>query len=278
MLLEEFSPNDWFWLVSYSGGKDSTLLLFSVSELTKRLGFAFGVVYNDSGGDLPELRALVYEVLDYVKSLGHEVYVTRPEMTFFDYLLTKYSPPRWNFRWCCKRLKELPFKKLAVELSKSRRILNLVGIRKEEARWRSWRVKRISDNLVYAAPLLDLSAEDVWSALAELASRNRFHAYVVEKLRSVYGNAERSGCWFCPLIAWDKLLQTRPDLLKLKYEILTAWCSGRREKIIELSEQHPELVKVTINKTTIDYPCGRRCQTCQVRIATDCLKALLPSI
>ena len=221
---------------------------------------------------MPELRSLVYKVLDYVGGLGHVVHVTRPEKTFFDYLLTRYSPPRWNFRWCCKRLKELPFKKLAFELAKKKPVLNLLGVRSEEARWRNWFIKRVNGNLVYVAPLRDLKTADVWRLLRKYAPK-----WVVESLREIYGNAKRSGCWYCPLILHDKLLENKPELLKLKLEILEAWCTGKRQHILELSRKHPELVKVTVEpeKITENYPCKKMCKTCTVRKVRETLKTIL---
>lgn len=265
-LLSYWNPHDWLWLVSYSGGKDSTLLLFAVLELARRRDFNIAVVYNDTGGDLPELRRLAYSVLDKVRSLGHTVFITKPSKTFFDYLLTTYSPPRWNFRWCCKRLKELPFKKLVLELSRRQRVLNLVGIRREEARWRNWSVKMVFSNLVYAAPLVELTCDDVWCALDRLSRVDRFYAEVVNELKRIYGSARRSGCWFCPLITRDSLLESRPELLKLKYEVLRAWCTGNRERIVELSKKYPELIHLTVSPDNIKrkYPCMKKCLECQV--------------
>jgi len=247
---------DWLWLVSFSGGKDSSVLLFSTLHFAELKGFKIAVVYNDTGGDPPALRKYVYDVLDEVKRAGHTVYITRPEKTFFDYLLTEYSPPRWNFRWCCKRLKELPFKSLAEKLAEKTPVLNLVGTRREEARWRNWYIKEVSERIIYAAPLYDLSSDEVWNLLYELNPE----AYI--RLKQIYGEARRMGCWFCPLIK-DV---TEPQLMKLKFEIYNAWCSGRRERILELAEQYPDLIQVTIDRNSIrrDYPCGRACSICQI--------------
>jgi len=258
---------DWLWLVSFSGGKDSSALLFLATCFAEARGFKIAVVYNDTGGDPPTLRQYVYEVLEEVKRSGHDVHVTRPERTFFDYLFTEYSPPRWNFRWCCKRLKELPFKQLADELARERPVLNLLGTRREEARWRGWYVKRASDRLVYAAPLYDLTSEEVWALLREL----RPDAY--ERLRQIYGAARRMGCWFCPLVR-DV---AEPRLMKLKLEVLSAWCSGRRERILELAEQYPDLIQVTVDADAVrrDFPCGRKCNVCQVaKIRIELAKAV----
>jgi len=247
---------DLIWLVSFSGGKDSSALLFLTLKFAGERGLRVAVVYNDTGGDPPALRRYVYEVLEEVKRSGYDVYVTRPEKTFFDYLLTEYSPPRWNFRWCCKRLKELPFRRLAEELSRERPVLNLLGLRREEARWRGWFLKRASDRLVYAAPLYDLAGEEVWELLREL----RPDAY--ERLKQIYGGARRMGCWFCPLIK-DV---TEPQLMKLKLEVYGAWCGGRRERILELARQYPDLVQTAVSVGAVrrDFPCGRQCSICQV--------------
>lgn len=123
----------WFPLVSFSYGKDSSALLSLTLRLADHAGLKIGVVYNDAGGDPPALKRYVYDVLEEVRRASHAVYVTRPERTFFDHLLTEYSPLRWIFRWCCKRLKELPFRRLAEELSRIQPVLNLLGTRAEEA-------------------------------------------------------------------------------------------------------------------------------------------------
>jgi len=266
-LYEKFDPTEWIWLVSYSGGKDSSLLLLLALEFAEEKGFSLNIVYNDNGGDLPELRDLVFKVLNVVSKRGHQVYVTRPEMTFFDYLLTRYSPPRWNFRWCCKRLKEIPFRRLAERLSRERPVLNLLGLRREEARWRNWTLKVVNSRLVYAAPLNRLSSGEVWELLEGECERYKPLSFVCKELRRIYNGADRSGCWYCPLVIEDSLLKSRPELLKLKLEILEAWCTGRREKIVELSRLFPDLIRITVNIDKLlppSYPCGRRCSTCQI--------------
>ena len=276
-LYREFKPKDWIWLVSYSGGKDSTALLLHVLSFAEDKNFKIHVVYNDSGGDLPELRDLAYTVINLVKEKGHIVYITKPERTFFDYLLTKYSPPRWNFRWCCKRLKEVPFRKLVRKLSSSFKVLNFVGTRSEEARWRNWYIKKISEKVVYVAPLYDFTLAEVWEALKIIASGE--FAFIYERIREIYNGANRSGCWFCPLIVNDKFLKNRPQILRLKLEVLNAWCSGRRERILELSKLYPELIKVTIQPSDIslEYPCKRKCVTCQVNTVRQILRKTLSS-
>jgi 3'-phosphoadenosine 5'-phosphosulfate sulfotransferase (PAPS reductase)/FAD synthetase len=280
-LYKAYNPHEWLWLVSYSGGKDSTALLLLTLKLAHEKAFKVSIVYNDCGGDLPAIRALVFDVLDFIKqhsslkSVVKEVFITRPERSFFDYLLTKYSPPRWNFRWCCKRLKEYPFKRLVRELVKNYRVLNLVGNRAEEARWRKWFIKRVSENLVYATPLSDLKQEEVWLFLREV-SRELHMEWVYQKLWKIYkeGTIRRSGCWFCTLMGLDGLLLLDPDLMLLKYEILESWCSGKRENILELSKKYPELVKVSVRRVLREYPCGKNCKNCQVRLVREAIKTL----
>lgn len=271
-LYKIYDPKVWMWLVSYSGGKDSSLLLALTLKFAENKGFKIHVVYNDSGGDLPEHRDLIYKVLKEVMSRGHAVHITSPSMTFFDYLLMKYSPPRWNFRWCCRRIKEIPFRKLIEGLSKEKPVLNLIGIRREEARWRNWEIKRVNERLVYVAPINNFTNDEVWQMLPSALSLINLE-WVYDELKRIYNGAERSGCWFCPLIIHDKLLQSRPELLRLKLLIFNAWCSGNREEIIELSTRYPHLIKITV-KSNInkEYPCGRRCSTCQILIVRKTLK------
>ena len=286
-LFHSYPPSEWLWLVSYSGGKDSTTLLLLALSYAADKGFKVSIVYNDSGGDLPKLRGLVFEVLNAVKSnpkLLHavgSVFVTRPNKTFFDYLLTKYSPPRWNFRWCCKRLKEYPFRRLVSELAKERKVLNLVGNRSEEARWRSWLVKKVSDKVVYVAPLRDLRNDDVWHLLKTVSSQLGFE-WVYRTLLDIYrgGAIKRSGCWFCTLTSPLNMLILEPEVLKIKLELLDAWCNNNRERIMELAKEHPELIHITITRDKISYgyPCGKKCDTCQVGKLRSLLKKLVNQI
>jgi 3'-phosphoadenosine 5'-phosphosulfate sulfotransferase (PAPS reductase)/FAD synthetase len=281
-LYERFPPHEWLWLVSYSGGKDSTALLLAALALAREQGFRLAVVYNDTGGDPPELRALALDVLRWAAGIGHEIFVTRPERTFFDYLLTRYSPPRWNFRWCCKRLKELPFRRLVEGLARRHKVLNLVGTRRDEARWRDWDVRAVNGRLVYAAPLRDATAGEVWR-LVELLARELGAEWIHRRLAGLYagGRVGRTGCWYCPLVVRDSIYETlRPELLRLKLEVLEAWCSGRRERILELAREHPDLVRVTVGEGEISrgYPCGRRCNACQVRKVRERLRELMGAV
>jgi len=271
-----YPPHKWLWLISYSGGKDSTTLLLLTLKLAHEKGLRVGVVYNNSGGDIPEITDLVSRVLAYVRELGHETYITKPERSFFDYLLTRYSPPRWNFRWCCKRLKEVPFRRFIKALSGSRRVLNLVGNRREEARWRGWFLREVGENLIYVAPLYDIRNEEVWSVLGEVSKELNVE-WVYRDLWEAYrgGLARRTGCWFCPLVVLDRMLLARPMLMKLKLEMLESWCSGEREKILELSKKYPGLIKVSVDRVSRDYPCGRRCEVCGVRLVREALRGLL---
>jgi 3'-phosphoadenosine 5'-phosphosulfate sulfotransferase (PAPS reductase)/FAD synthetase len=275
-LYEKYSPNEWLWLISYSGGKDSTTLLLLTLKLANEKFFKVGVIYHDSGGDIPDVKNLVSETLSYVKKLSHEVYISRPEKSFFDYLLTKYSPPRWNFRWCCKRLKELPFKNFISKLIESNKVLNLVGNRGEEARWRKWFIKKFKENLIYVAPLYDLKNHEVWQLLEEI-SKELNMMWTYWRLQKIYerGLIKRTGCWFCPLIVSDEMLLADSKLLKLKMEIYESWCNGKRNHILELSKKYPELIKTSVNNISIGYPCGRRCEICQVQLVRKILRNLV---
>lgn len=101
-------------------------------------------------------------------------------------MLTKYSPPRWNFRWCCKRLKERPFKRF-IESIKEGKVLNLVGTRREEGRkhdGEGWSRKVVNEGLVYAAPLRDLRNDYAWALLREI--------WLELKVKWIYRRVKRS--------------------------------------------------------------------------------------
>ena len=90
-------------------------------------------------------------------------------------------------------------------------------------------------------------------------------------------SVRRSGCWFCTLANPHDALILRPELLKIKLEILNAWCGGKREHILELARKHPTLIRITVKSEYIshDYPCKKRCNICQVNKLRNALKKLI---
>ena len=85
-------PQDGDIEVSYSGGKDSDVIL----ELAKMAGIPYRAIYKATTIDPPKTIA-------HAREMGAEV--IRPKKTFFQIISEKGFPSRFS-RWCCSELKE----------------------------------------------------------------------------------------------------------------------------------------------------------------------------
>lgn len=213
------------WVVGFSGGKDSSLLLHLVIEmllqlppdLRKRPVF---VLSNDTRVESPVFQDSVNASLDKVRygvdalALPVTVVQTHPEddSSFWVNLLGRgYPAPNRNFRWCTDRMKIRPTSKFIRErVIESGEVILLLGVRKAESAARSGRINAYSEKakdttnqrlnahndikgcLIYR-PIVDLTDNDVWVAL--LASRPPWGGSHRE-LVTLYRNARGGECPF----------------------------------------------------------------------------------
>ena len=136
------------WVLAYSGGKDSTLLLQLTWEVLASLPVRdrrrkIYVVGNDTLVESPlviqHLRTTMATIKDAAAADGLpiETQITRPhiDQTFWVNVIGRgYIPPTRNFRWCTDRMKILPTTQLLDGLVRShKRVVLLVGTRKSES-------------------------------------------------------------------------------------------------------------------------------------------------
>ena len=182
------------WIVAYSGGKDSTLLLHLVWEVAAALPPSaprrpIYVVSNDTLVESPlvirHLRRSLAVIREAVRKSGLSITirVTEPciDQTFWVNVIGRgYIPPTRNFRWCTDRMKIAPTNDLIHKLVLAhQRAILLVGTRKSESQNRG---RAMADRGVTAttmnphstipncrmfAPLADLRDEDVWKILMQ---------------------------------------------------------------------------------------------------------------
>ena len=209
------------WVVAYSGGKDSTLLLQLTWELLSVLPNEMRrrevhVVGNDTLVESPliiqHLRTTMEAVDVAARKAGLPIKtrITRPhiDQTFWVNVIGRgYIPPTRNFRWCTDRMKILPTSQLLEGLVRRHgRAVLLVGTRKSESenRRRTMVRRGVSGSVMNAhstiagcrvfAPLADLSDEDVWMILMQrTAPWGGSH----RRLITLYRNA---GGGECPLV------------------------------------------------------------------------------
>ena len=182
------------WVVAYSGGKDSTLLLQLTWEVLASLPAEARrrkvyIVGNDTLVESPlvirHLRSTMATISTAASARGLpiETRITKPhiDQTFWVNVIGRgYIPPTRNFRWCTDRMKILPTSQLLEELVRAhKRAVLLVGTRKSESQNRRRNMAKhgasgtkMSPHSSIAgcrmfAPLADFEDEDVWLVLIQ---------------------------------------------------------------------------------------------------------------
>jgi DNA sulfur modification protein DndC len=190
---EYLQPHDWPWIIGFSGGKDSTLILHLVIECLKNIPpderrRPVFLVCNDTLVESPVYHAFVCRMLerieDGVGALNVPLQVIRtaplPEESFWVNLLGRgYPAPNRSFRWCTDRMKIRPTSRFIREqVSHKGHAVLLLGVRRDESARRAQSVAKYHDNLesrlsahsdhpgcfIYA-PIRDFTTEEVWAYL-----------------------------------------------------------------------------------------------------------------
>ena len=209
------------WLVAYSGGKDSTLLMQLVWEAIAALppesrNRPVVVVGNDTLVESPLVIRHLRDSLERIaaaaerENLPIEGEITEPciDQTFWVNVIGRgYIPPTRNFRWCTDRMKILPTNRLIERITReSKGALLLIGSRRAESqnRQRAMDRRKVSarkanrhgaiDGCRVLAPLADLTDDDVWITLMQ---RRPPWGGTHRRLITLYRNA---GGGECPLV------------------------------------------------------------------------------
>ena len=209
------------WIIGFSGGKDSTMLLQVVwrallkipSELRRRDIY---VVCNDTLVENPKIVGFINRTLERIKeaatkqSMPITVHRTTPRLedTFWVNLLGRgYPAPNNTFRWCTDRLKISPTTRFIQEkISEKGEAIILLGTRSDESQSRARSMKRHSmknqrlrkhmlPNAFVYAPLQDITTNEVWQYLMQIdAPWGGKH----KELQTLYRNASVDAD--CPLV------------------------------------------------------------------------------
>lgn len=182
------------WIVAYSGGKDSTLLLQLVWETLLPLRpeerrRKVYIVANDTLVESPlvidHLKKSIDSISKAAKKIGLPIVtqVTQPcvDQTFWVNVIGRgYIPPTRNFRWCTDRMKIQPTNRLIRELlAQYKRTVLLVGTRRSESQNRRRTMKKHGvkahkmnphgsiEGCRMFSPIADLLDDDVWMILMQ---------------------------------------------------------------------------------------------------------------
>lgn len=182
------------WIVTFSGGKDSTLVAHTVFEALLTLPPSLRkrqvhFVSNDTLVESPlvveHMRNTLGNILRAAKiyklPISGEVTVPKLTDTFWTLLIGKgYPSPNRSMRWCTDRLKIQPTSQFILDkVAENGAAIIVLGVRKDESATRKASIEShqnldgsnltphgsLNNAFVYR-PIVELSTDDVWEFLA----------------------------------------------------------------------------------------------------------------
>jgi len=223
------------WIIGFSGGKDSTVLLtlvwLAVLNIKKEKDKSFlsrkiYVVCNDTLVENPIITNYVNKVLEKIEKYSVEsslpIFVQktipRLEDSFFVNLIGKgYPAPNNAFRWCTERLKIKPTARFVEDIIKSEdndhhEAIILVGTRKSESVTRAKSIKKheikgkrltkhpLQNNVLVYSPIKELELEEIWYIINTFPSPWKANN---KELFAIYMDASADD-YECPTMVSDK--------------------------------------------------------------------------
>jgi DNA sulfur modification protein DndC len=241
---DEYSKSGIPWVIGFSGGKDSSLVVKIVFEALSRLRrrqTALHVVYCDTGVEIPIVAAFIRKTLTGIELQARQsnipitCHLATPRLRdrFFVRVIGRgYPPPTNKFRWCTDVLRIDPIRRLMARVAGARNLV-VLGVRQAESEERKRVLARHStsrtfyyhqsqsENRQLFCPIVDFDADAVWEGLFRLP---RPEAIDVHRLSDLYKQASgecpvvrevkgspcgqgRFGCWTCTVVRKDRAVQ-----------------------------------------------------------------------
>ncbi len=187
------------WIIGFSGGKDSTVLLtltwLALQKLKDKgvsLSRKIYVVCNDTMVENPVIEEYVQTVLlkirdaAKIQGLPISVYQTLPELedSFWCLVIGKgYPTPNNAFRFCTEKMKIKPTSKFIEDkVSADGEAIVLIGTRRDESAQRAKSIQKheikgyrlskhpLNPNTYTYAPIKDLMLEEIWWIIQAIPS------------------------------------------------------------------------------------------------------------
>ncbi|MCY4217097.1 MAG: DNA phosphorothioation system sulfurtransferase DndC [Flavobacteriaceae bacterium] len=219
------------WIIGFSGGKDSTVLLTLVWMCLNRLkestpNYKFKrdiyVVCNDTLVENPIISNYVDDVLSYIEKSALEqnlpifIKKTSPKLdeTFWINVIGRgYPVPNNTFRWCTDRLKIRPTANfLHNQVDEKGEAIVLLGTRYDESKNRERSIKKhevknqrlsphnSSPNTMTYSPIKELQLEEIWYIINTFPSPWNFDNSILFR---IYADAN-SDDYECPTVVTSK--------------------------------------------------------------------------
>ena len=220
------------WIIGFSGGKDSTVLLTLVWLALRKikeekivpfqLRRPIYVVCNDTMVENPIISTYVDEVLNQIEKQAREedmpifVRKTIPKLedSFWVNVIGKgYPVPNTAFRWCTDKMKIKPTARFITEqVDEFGEAIILIGTRKAESATRARSIKKheihgqrlthhtILHNTYVYAPIKELMLEEVWYIINAIPCPWGFDNKI---LFNIYMDASADD-YECPTVVTDK--------------------------------------------------------------------------
>ena len=221
MKLPKTPPHPEYWVLSLSGGKDSTALGLEWLGRHKTDPVTYPldeVIYCDTGMEFPQMVEHINRLEAIFRDAGIKFTRLKGEKSF-EYLLFEYQPKRRNtalvnrkgkgwpgpiVRWCTGELKQKVVSKYFKELRSRKTVIQLVALAADEG----YRLEREhNQDPTHRHPL----AEWGW-AEADCLKYCYDHGFDWGGLYEIFS---RVSCWCCPLQSLQELRNLRkyfPDL------------------------------------------------------------------
>lgn len=190
-LKTNYFSDDRPWVIAYSGGKDSTLVLQLVYEflleIKEKAIKPIHIICSDTRVEAPNVAAYIHNTLnklaEHAKAAHfplfvHVVQPTPDESFWFNIIGKGYPTPTSSFRWCTTRMKIKPSRRAIEKIVKQHgSVIILIGVRSAESSNRAKIIKSrdynsrglhshndIPDALILS-PIVDWDTDSVWQYL-----------------------------------------------------------------------------------------------------------------